>query len=221
MPSVRFGATRRSSTSCQGSRRPSGALDEALTAAAVAYYVAVVVVTILDRSDALSPSTIDSNADGVADGHLLGLLTSAVAVAGPLVVWQIALGAFVTTVVIRREGAAVWWVAALVGHVGSAVVSYAIIGLASALGSASAEDAANDPDYGISAVLGALLGALFASGLRAGDRMITTFGIAGFVGLLPFSFGWLDVEHPVAFGLGAAVVLRLGSTDPVALRRQR
>ena len=192
-----------------------------LTVAAVAYYVAVVVVTTLDRSDALSPSTIDSNADGVADGHLLGLLTSAIAVAGPLVVWQIALGAFVTAVVIRREGAAVWWVAALVGHVGSAVVSYAIIGLASALGSASADDAANDPDYGISAVLGASLGALFASGLRAGDRMITTFGIAGFVGLLPFSFGWLDVEHPVAFGLGAAVVLRLGSTDPVALRRQR
>jgi hypothetical protein len=183
--------------------------------------VAVVVVTSLDRTDALSPSEIDSSADSLADGHLPGLLTSAIAVAGPLVTWQIALGAFVTAVVIRREGAAVWWVAALVGHVGSALIVYALIGLASALGSDSAEDAANDPDYGISAVLGASLGALFASGLRARDRMIAGFGIAGFVGLLPFSLGWLDIEHPVAFGLGAAVVLRLGSTDPSALRRQR
>jgi hypothetical protein len=181
----------------------------------------VIVVTILVRSDDLSVSEIDSSADGVADGQLLRLLTSGIAVAGPLAVWQIALGAFVAAVVIRREGAAVWWVAALVGHIGSALISYAIVGLASALGSASAEDAANDPDYGISAVLGASLGALFASGARAGDRMITGFGIAGFVGLLPFSLGWLDIEHPVAFALGAAVVFRLGSTDPSALRRQR
>jgi len=217
VPSVRFGATRRSWKSAQGSR----ALDRALTVAAVVYLAAVIVFTILVRSGDLSVPGIDSSADGLADGQLLSLVTSGIAVAGPLAVWQILLGAFVAAVVIRREGAAVWWVAALVGHVGSALISYAIIGLASALGSASAEDAANDPDYGVSAVLGASLGALFASGLRAGDRTITGFGIAGFIGLLPFSFGWLDMQHPLAFALGAAVVLRIGSTDPAALRRQR
>lgn len=217
MPSARFGATRRSWKSPPG----SGALDRALTVAAVAYYAAVIVFTILLRSGDLNASGIDSSADELAEGQVLRLLTSGIAVEGPLAVPQIALGAFVAAVVIRRERAALWWVAALVGHVGSALISYAIIGLASALGSSAAEDAANDPDYGISGVLGASLGALFASGLRAGDRMITGFGVAAFVGLLPFSLGWLDIEHPVAFGLGAAVVLRIGSTDPVALRRQR
>jgi hypothetical protein len=217
VPSVRFGATRRSSKSALR----SGGLDRALTSAAVAYFAAVIAITILVRSGDLSASEIDSSADGLVDGRVLRLLSSGITVAGPLAVWQILLCAFVAAVVIQREGAAVWWVAALAGHVGSALISYAIIGLAWGLDSGSAEDAANDPDYGISAVLGASLGALFASGLRAGDRMITGFGIAGFVGLLPFSVGWLDIEHPLAFGLGAAVVLRVGSTDPSALRRQR
>lgn len=129
MPSARFGATRRSWKSPPG----SGALDRALTVAAVAYYAAVIVFTILVRSGDLSASGIDSSADELADGQVLRLLTSVIAVEGPLAVPQIALGAFVAAVVIRREGAAVWWVAALVGHVGSALISYAIIDLASAL----------------------------------------------------------------------------------------
>jgi hypothetical protein len=220
--SARSGATRPSSTSPRASGPPRGdALERALTAAAVAYFVAVVVVTVLVRSDSLAATGPGSSVDELADGNLLGLLTSALPVAGPLPVLQIAAGALAAAVVIRREGAAMWWIAALAGHIGSALISYGIVGLASALGSASAEDATNDADYGISAVVAASLGALFASGLRAGDRVLIALGIAAFVALLPFSIGWLDIEHPLAFVLGAAVVLRLGSANPGALRRQR
>jgi hypothetical protein len=183
--------------------------------------VAVVVVTILVRSGTLAVSGPGSSVDEVADGNLLGLLTSGLPVDGPLVVPQIVLGALAAAVVIRREGAAVWWIAALVGHVGSALLSYGIVGLASALGSQAADNAQNDPDYGISAVVAATLGALLASGLRAADRAVTAVGVVAFVALLPFSIGWLDIQHPLAFGLGAAVVLRLGSRDPSPLRRQR
>ena len=63
MPSARFGATRRSWKSPRG----SGALDRALTVAAVAYYAAVIVFTILVRSGDLSASGIDSSADELAD----------------------------------------------------------------------------------------------------------------------------------------------------------
>jgi hypothetical protein len=183
--------------------------------------VAVVVVTILVRSDDLAASGPGSSIDEIADGNLLGLLTSGLPVEGPLAVGQIALAAVAGALVIRREGAAVWWVAALVGHIGSALISYGVVALAAALGSNGAENAENDPDYGISAVLAATLGALLASGLRAGDRALTAVGVACCVGLLPFSIGWLDMQHLFAFALGAAVVLRLGSRDPSPVRRQR
>ena len=87
----------------------------------------------------------------------------------------------------------------LVGHVGSALLAYAIVGIAIALGSGGAEAAANDPDFGISCVLGATLGALFASGWRV-------VGAVGFVLLLPFSLDWYGPEHPLSFVLGALVV---------------
>jgi hypothetical protein len=112
---------------------------------------------------------------------------------------QIALTALVSFVVIRLNGPAVWWAAVLVGHVGSALLAYAIVGLAIALGSSGAEAAADDPDFGISCVLGASLGALYASGWRV-------VGAIGFVLMLPFSIDWYGPEHPLSFVLGALVV---------------
>ena len=82
-----------------------------------------------------------------------------------------------------------------------------IIGVASALGSGGAEAAADDPDFGISCVLGATLGALFASGLRRDDRTLVGVAALGFFALLPFSLDWYGPEHPLSFVLGAAVVL--------------
>jgi hypothetical protein len=112
---------------------------------------------------------------------------------------QIALTALAAFAVIRLQGAVVWWAAVVAGHVGSALVAYAIIGIAILLGADGAEAAANDPDFGISCVLGATLGALFASGWRV-------VGAVGFVLLLPFSLDWYGPEHPISFVLGALVV---------------
>ncbi|HEX2125162.1 MAG TPA: hypothetical protein VHF45_01215 [Thermoleophilaceae bacterium] len=184
-----------------------------MTGAAVAYFTAAVVVTILVRSGDLAAAAPASSVDELAEGDLLGLLTSGLPAAVPLAMPQIALTALAAAVVISREGATVWWVAALVGHVGSALISYGVVGLASALGSGAARDAENDPDYGISAVLAATLGALLASGLRAGDRVAVAVGAGGFAALLPFSIGWLGIQHLLAFGLGAAVALRLRSAE--------
>jgi hypothetical protein len=116
---------------------------------------------------------------------------------------QIALAAAVAFVLIRRCGALTWWAVVLVGHVGSALLTYAIVGVASALGSAGADAAADDPDFGISCVLGATLGGLYASGLRV-------IGAIGFVAMIPFSLDWYGPEHPLSFVLGALVARRRG-----------
>jgi hypothetical protein len=139
----------------------------------------------------------------VGDGELWRLYTSGLVVDG-VAAPQIALTAAAAFVAIRAVGAVVWWIAVVVGHVGSALLTYAIIGIAILLGSEGAEAAADDPDFGISCVLGATLGVLFASGFRL-------VGAVGFVLLLPFSIDWYGPEHPLSFVLGAVVAGALGS----------
>jgi hypothetical protein len=162
------------------------------------YFIAVAVLTATADTSAL-----ESSADLVAEGEVWRLLTSGLVVDG-VAAPQIALTALAAFIVIRLQGAVVWWAAALVGHVGSALLAYAIIGVAIALGSEGAEAAADDPDFGISCVLGATLGALFASGFRL-------VGAIGFILLLPFSIDWYGPEHPLSFALGAVVVGAVGN----------
>jgi hypothetical protein len=171
--------------------------ERVAVAAAALYFVAVAVVTAT-----VDPSALQSSADQVADGQVWRLFTSGLVVEGPGAP-QIAVTALAAYAAIRLVGAVVWWEAAIVGHVGSALLAYGILGIAIALGSGGAEAAADDPDFGISCVLGATLGALFAGGWRV-------VGLVGFVALLPFSLDWYGPEHPLSFVLGALVVARAG-----------
>jgi len=92
-----------------------------------------------------------------------------------------------------------------------------VIGFAIALGSGSAEAAADDDDFGISCVVGATLGALLASGLRRRDRTLIGVALLGLVLLLPFSIDWYGPEHPLSFAMGAgvaAIIAGRGVRDP-------
>jgi hypothetical protein len=124
------------------------------------------------------------------------LATSALEAQGPLPLVQVALTAAVAGLVISRVGVRAWWRAVLAGHVGSAVLVYALIA------AAGAHAAAAQPDYGVSCVLGASFGALL---VRRGDRVAVAVGFAGMLALAPLSFSWLGLEHPLAVALGAAV----------------
>lgn len=179
-------------------------LDRILVVLAGAYFVAVGVWN-------FGPS-VYSSAEDIADGRFWLLLTSALDVDGSAPVAQLALTGAVAAFVILREGPRLWWIAALSAHVVSALFAYGVIGLAVGLGSDSAERAADDPDYGVSCVLAGSLGALFASGLAGGrrrtlgDRAALFAGALGLLGLLTVTFGWYDMEHPIAFTLGAGVI---------------
>lgn len=193
-------------------------LDRLLIGLAVAYFA---VAAVWDFGD-----WVRSSADEVADGRVWVLFTSSLEVAGSLPLLQILLGAAVAAAVIVREGPRLWWVVALVGHVGSGLIAYGIIGLAELLlDSTSAQRVADDADYGVSCVLAASLGALMMSGAialtrrrgrraRRWDGAAFGAGVLGMIGLLPMSFGWYDVEHPISYALGAVVTwvwLRRGS----------
>lgn len=185
--------------------RPRSAVDWLLIWLAVAYFA---VVAIRDFG-----SSIQSSADALADGEVWTLLTSALEVEGGVPGLQLLLTAIVAGAVIVREGPRLWWGVALAGHVGSALIAYGIIGIAELLSSASADRVADDADYGVSCVLAASLGALAVSGFLAArgknadswDRVALVAGLIGIVALLPLSFGWYGIEHPIAYLLGAGV----------------
>ena len=205
------------------SSRPAGTLpvaswtgrDRGLALLAVAYFAAV--------ARGFPDADLRASAEAVADGRLWLLLTSALDGQGDAPLLQVSAAAAVAALVVAREGPLAWWASALAGHVGSALLAYAAIGAAVALGSSGAERVAGRPDFGVSCVLGGGVGALLVSGVvslrrdRAaprdggartgparGDVLATAVGVAGALVLLPGSLGWYGVEHPLSIALGAA-----------------
>lgn len=204
--------------------RPRTGFDWLLIWLAVAYFA---VVAIWDFG-----SSVRASADALGDGEVWTLFTSSLEVDGGVPALQLLLTALIAAAVIVREGPRLWWVVALVGHVGSALIAYGIIGLAELLDSASADRVADDPDYGVSCVLAASFGALAVSGYLAirreegangggpaaglgpmWDRVALFAGLLGIAGLLPLSFGWYGLEHPISYVLGATVAA-------IAIRRR-
>jgi hypothetical protein len=188
-----------------------------LIAAAVAWLVAVALIQLADPD--LDPARLGASPDVVADGRLWRLLSSSLIVDSDLAGLQIALVAAASALVIARHGPLTWWLAAVIGHVGSALLAYALIAIADALGSDSAERFEDDWDYGISCVLAALAGVLFAGAARRlrggrGRRSDAVLVAATSLGLLAWlvTIDWYGVEHVFAFALGAGVAIARPAT---------
>jgi hypothetical protein len=190
-------------------------VDRALLALLVGYVAIVALDVLLDRDlDLLHPATFGSSPASVANGELERLITSGVVVNGPVAGLQLAVLVGVTAAVLTREGVRVWWGAAAAGHLGSALIAYAFIALALAVGATSPGRVTDQADFGISCVLAGLLGALFAgSTLRLArrrsrdDLIVAGACFLALLALIPSSLDWYGIEHPLAFALGAAFVV--------------
>ena len=167
-----------------------------------AAYLAVIAIGI-------SGAGLHASADKVGSGDVWLLLTSALNVVPELDIPQWLLLAAAIGLVIWRHGPKLWWTVALTGHIGAALISYAVIGLAVLLGSGSADQAAGQSDYGISIVLAATIGALAAGGFSVpagersrADRICIGLGLVGLAGMIAFSVGWYDMQHVIGFAIG-------------------
>ena len=199
-----------------GWRNGARQVDRALVALALVYFAALVLILVWPGLfGGIDPGDVASMPLSVARGQLERLLSSGLVVDGDLPLAQIAVAAAIAALVVARHGIRAWWGAALSGHVGSALVAYAVIAVALAAGWAQAERVTDRRDFGISCVVAGTVGALFAgallrirdgSGTRA-DRLIAAAALAAFLVVLPFSFDWYAIEHPVAFALGAGFLL--------------
>jgi hypothetical protein len=115
---------------------------------------------------------------------------------------------------LRICGARTFWLAAAAGHAGSTLVVYAIIGSTQLANPEMFASAAARPDYGVSAIQGAWVGAITATAwIRAGtdrrDRSLVAAGVcavAGVAWLLHPDPSILTTEHLFAFLIGCGIV---------------
>jgi hypothetical protein len=144
----------------------------------------------------------------VARGRVWSLLTSALLVTRDPIV-QLVAAALLTVAAMQALGPATFWLAAAAGHVGSALLAYAGIGLLWLIGRADVDSVVHAPDFGISCVVIGVLGALTvaASGrVPPGQRMLAIAAGVALWAVIP-PFGLAAVEHALAFALGAVAAV--------------
>lgn len=179
-----------------------GPLDIFLIAAAVAYLAWVGLIG--------TGAGGHATADLVFEGRPWLLVTSSLDITPEFdwAQWLLLTGVAIT--VIYRLGPRIWWIVAIAGHLGAALVSYTAIEIATQAGSESARVSAGQADFGVSIVLAASLGALTASGLTparaggrsSGDRFALGAGLVGLAGMAAFSVGWYDIQHLIGYAIG-------------------
>jgi hypothetical protein len=187
--------------------------------------LAVLIVTRLTTADRLPLTKLSASPRGVEHGRVWTLLSSGMIVEGNLVLsllGVLALGLAAVAVC----GARRFWTAAIAGHVGSAVLVYALLDALARLSPARVGDALlSAPDYGISTLVGGGLGALTV-GLwqrrhRPTLRRLWLPGAVACAGsTVLMTLHQLDpfwIEHVPAYGIGAAAAT---TWRPVAARRR-
>jgi hypothetical protein len=192
----------------------SAGRDRLGTALAAAWLAAVAVIAVVQAvTGSPHPASLASTPDGVAHGRVWTLLSSGLIVNG-VPVAQLAGTALVVAATLRAFGGAMFWVIALTGHVGATLLTYVGVGLLSATAAGDVDRVIDAPDYGISAVWAACLGALAVKGSMRGPdavgRLSAVLGLGGlvlFAALVPLGPDVAAVEHLLAFALGGAVVV--------------
>lgn len=175
---------------------------------------AVSLVTAASRLGVLVPRDLAATPTTVGNGELWRILASALVADEPLGISLVSFGV-IAGVCLAACGWRVFWVAALVGHVGSTLVIYGLIVAARIVHPGAFEHSLATPDYGVSAMQGAWVGATaavawLATKGRPGARTSVAVGV-----LVLALIGWrlhpdpsvITLEHPVAFLLGVGVLL--------------
>jgi len=180
-------------------------------ACVLAATVVVSVTTAASEAGKVSLGTLASTPQGVFQGRVWLLLTSALVAdhpIGPSLITFAGLG----LVAVAVCGWRVVWAAATLGHAGSAIAVYGAIAGLRIIDPAAFRDARSLYDYGTSAVIAAWLGAIAARAWRRRTRTLDHVAIvalclgSGLIGwLLRPDVTPLDSEHVVAFVIGVCI----------------
>jgi type IV secretory pathway VirB2 component (pilin) len=170
-------------------------------------------LTLAERARLIPLSDLASSPHSVAEARLWSLVTSALLVSSPLF-WSLASFALFAALTLRVCGSRVLLISAFAGHVGSTVAVYALLALSRTFDPRAFETLLRAPDYGVSAVSAAWLGALAATSWRRHGTLrgrvataLAVVGVALFGLLLRRHVSFFDLEHVVAFGIGVVIAV--------------
>ena len=168
-------------------------------------------LTALQRVGAVPLASFASSPREVADGRVWLLVTNGVVAADPLV-WSLLSFCGLAIAMLALCGWRVLWVAALLGQTVSTVLGYSIIGAARLADPGTFQRLVSAPDYGVSAISAAWLGAIAAVAWRTRRESLARAAIV--IGcVLAGVLAWfvrgrgldvLDSEHFVAFAIGVS-----------------
>ena len=205
-------------------RRTPASAERVAAALAVCYLLCVAAFEVTRHAfGSPRPRNLAATPAAILAGKLWLLVTSAFLVSGEpalhlngtaVDVLELTALALAAVLVVERLGALTFWVVAVAGHVGGTLLAYAGVGLVWLVSHDADNGVIHKLDYGVSAVLMALLGALMvsawksiaANGRRPREVLLLVVcaatGIAGATLFEPL----VDAEHGVAFVLGALVI---------------
>ena len=173
----------------------------------------VAALTFATRAHELPLSPFVGSAAKIASGQVWVVPASALIVDRPALIGLAAFG-LLAAATLRFCGARTFWLAAAMGHAGSTLLVYAIIGSTRLADPHMFTRAVVTPDFGVSAIQGAWVGAITATAWgRAGadhrHRALVaaaTCALAGVAWLLHPDPSILTTEHLFAFFIGCAIV---------------
>jgi len=185
-------------------------------------------ITFATRLHELPLTPFVASGTKVASGQVWVLPASALVVDRPILIGLAAFG-LLAVATLHICGARMFWLAAALGHAGSTLLVYAIIGSAQLADPETFASAAARPDFGVSAIQGAWVGAIAATawswaGTDERSRCLVASGVCAVAGIawwLHPDPSILTTEHLFAFFIGCGVVSwrRLAGAATTAARR--
>jgi hypothetical protein len=178
-------------------------------AAGLALAVLVAGVTAAVDHGAVSVGTLAASPRAFADGKVWLLVTNASVAQRPVILSLVSL-AILAVATPFVCGVRVFVASAVVGHVGSTLLVYGLVGALFAVDPALVRSVVDLPDYGVSAIQAAWIGAIAATvwrrhGARRRNRVLVVAGCLAVTGIavaVRSDLTLLDVDHIFAFGIG-------------------
>lgn len=187
--------------------------------------VLVTAVTIASRAGLVSADTLSASPRRIAHGKVWLLISNGLLVQRPL---ALCLFSFVVLIFLTPLvcGTRVFVASAAVGHVGSTLLAYALVGGVYTVDPAAVRNLISYPDYGVSAIQAAWIGAIAATlwrrrGQTRRGRVLVVAAVLAVTGIaysVRSDLTLLDSDHFFAFAIGATFAAAWGRRASTAAR---